>query len=285
MTTTRQSEIRVTTLPSGETVPVLGQGTWNMAEESAARSDEIAALRVGLDLGLTLIDTAEMYADGGAEELLGKAIEGRREEVFIVSKLMPSHATRSGTVRACEKSLRRLGTDHLDLYLLHWPGRVPLKETVAGFQDLVADGKIRYWGVSNFDIDDMNKLIGVDGGNEVATNQVLYNLKRRGIEYDLHPWCASRSIPIMAYSPIEQGELLRSRAVLEIAKRHNATAAQVALAWVLRKDHVIAIPKAGTVEHVRQNRDALHIELSAVDLAELDSSFPPPRRKRPLETS
>lgn len=283
MTTTRQSEVRVTTLPPGETVPILGQGTWYMAEEATARSDEIAALRLGLDLGLTLIDTAEMYADGGAEELVGEAIEGRRDEVFLVSKVLPSHATRSGTIRACEQSLRRLRTDRLDLYLLHWPGRAPLRETVAGFQDLIADGKIRYWGVSNFDIDDMNKLIRVDGGNEVATNQVLYNLKRRGIEYELLPWCASRSIPIMAYSPIEQGKLLRNRAVLAIAKRHNATAAQIALAWVLRNDHIIAIPKAGTVEHVRQNRDSLDIELTSLDLAALDESFPPPRRKQALE--
>jgi diketogulonate reductase-like aldo/keto reductase len=254
-----------------------------MAEESAKREREIAALRLGLDLGLTLIDTAELYADGGAEKLVGEAIEGRREEVFLVSKVLPSHATRSGTIRACEKSLRRLRTDRIDLYLLHWRENVPLSETVAGFQDLVADGKIRFWGVSNFDVDDMEELFDVTGGNEVAANQVLYNLKRRGIEYDLLPWCASRSIPIMAYSPIEQGKLLRDRTLLSVAKRHGATPAQIALAWVLRKDHVIAIPKAGTVEHVRQNREALDIELDAVDLAALDTSFPPPSRKKPLE--
>src|SRR5882762_8630720 len=277
MSTTTKIAIRATKLPSGEAVPVLGQGTWHLAEDPSRRADEIAALRLGLDLGLTLVDTAEMYADGGSEELVGEAIDGRRDEVFLVSKVLPSHATRSGTVRACKQSLRRLGTDRLDLYLLHWRGRTPLSETVAGFRDLVADGLIRHWGVSNFDVDDMTELFSVPNGSEVSTNQVLYNLAHRGIEYDLLPWCQSRSIPIMAYSPIQQGRLLRNRSVMEVAKRHGATPAQIALAWVLRQDHVIAIPKAGTVDHVRQNRDALDIQLSALDLAALDSAFPPPK--------
>jgi diketogulonate reductase-like aldo/keto reductase len=283
MSTTTKTAIRATKLPSGEAVPALGQGTWHLAEDPSRHSDEIAALRLGLDLGMTLIDTAEMYADGGSEELVGEAIAGRRDEVFLVSKVLPSHATRSGTIRACKQSLGRLGTDRLDLYLLHWRGRTPLSETVAGFLDLVADGLIRYWGVSNFDVDDMTELFGVPHGSEVATDQVLYNLARRGIEYDLLPWCQTRSIPIMAYSPIEQGRLLRNRGVIEVAKRHGATPAQIALAWVLHNDHVIAIPKAGTVEHVRQNRDSLELQLSALDLAALDSAFPPPRRKQPLD--
>jgi diketogulonate reductase-like aldo/keto reductase len=283
MSTTTKNAIRATKLPSGEAVPVLGQGTWHLAEDPSKRADEIAALRLGLDLGMTLVDTAEMYADGGSEELVGEAIDGRRDEVFLVSKVLPSHATRSGTVRACKQSLRRLGTDRLDLYLLHWRERTPLRETVAGFRDLVGDGLIRHWGVSNFDVDDMTELLSVTNPSDVATDQVLYNLTRRGIEYDLLPWCVSRSIPIMAYSPIEQGRLLRNRSVIEIAKRHGATPAQIALAWVLRQDHVIAIPKAGTVEHVRQNRDALDIQLSALDLAALDSAFPPPKRKHPLD--
>jgi diketogulonate reductase-like aldo/keto reductase len=275
--------LRVTKLPSGEAVPILGQGTWHLAEDPASRSDEIAALRLGLDLGMTLIDTAEMYGDGGSEKLVGEAIDGRRDEVFLVSKVLPSHATRNGTIRACKQSLRRLGTDRLDLYLLHWRESVPLSETVDGFRELIADGMIRYWGVSNFDVDDMTELFGVAGGAEAATDQVLYNLKRRGIEYDLLPWCRNRSIPIMAYSPIEQGKLLRHPTVTAVAKRHGVTPAQVALAWVLRSDDVIAIPKAATTEHIRQNREALDFRLSALDLAALDTAFPPPTRKKALE--
>jgi diketogulonate reductase-like aldo/keto reductase len=254
-----------------------------MAEDRGRRADEIAALRLGVDLGLTLVDTAEMYADGGSEELVGEAIAGRRDEVFLVSKVLPVHATRHGTIRACKQSLRRLGTDRIDLYLLHWRGSVPLRDTVEGFLDLVADGLIRYWGVSNFDVDDMIELLGVPNGSEVQTNQVLYNLMCRGIEYDLLPWCVNRSIPIMAYSPIEQGRLLRDPNVVAVARRHGVTPAQIALAWVLRNDHVIAIPKAGTPEHVRENREALDIEFSALDFAALDSAFPPPTEKQPLE--
>jgi diketogulonate reductase-like aldo/keto reductase len=232
---------------------------------------------------MTVIDTAEMYGDGAAEELVGKATEGRRKEVFLVSKVLPHHATRTGTIDACERSLARLGTDYLDLYLLHWRGSIPLEETLAGFADLVRMGKIRYWGVSNFDTADMEELLRLPGGSDVATNQVLYNLTRRGVEYDLLPWCEQRNIPVMAYSPVEQGRLLKDPVVMAIAALHNATPAQIALAWVLRQDRIIAIPKAGTPEHVKENRKALDIDLTEADLAELDRAFPPPTRKVPLE--
>ncbi|OJY18628.1 MAG: oxidoreductase [Myxococcales bacterium 68-20] len=269
-------------LPSGESIPVLGQGTWCMAERVGRRNEELAALRLGLDLGMTLIDTAEMYADGAAEELVGEAITGRRDEVFLVSKVLPQHASRRGTIGACTNSLRRLRTDRLDLYLLHWRESVALDETVDAFRTLMREGKIRHWGVSNLDIDDMQELIEL-GGEEVATDQVLYNLSRRGIEYDLLPWCRERRIPIMAYSPIEQGRLLAHPPLKVIAEKHGATPAQVALAWVLRHRGVAAIPKAGTREHVRENRAALEIRLDRDDLAMLDEAFPPPTEKRPLE--
>jgi len=254
-----------------------------MAESKRRRVEEIAALRTGLDLGLTLIDTAEMYADGGAEELVAEAIEGRRDQVFIVSKVLPSHATRRGTVAACERSLRRLQTDRIDLYLLHWREDTPLAQTLEGFEQLLAAGKIRYWGVSNFDIADMDELVALPGGRAAATDQVLYNLSRRGIEHQLLPWCRQRRIPIMAYSPFEEGPLVRGRALQAVARRHNASAAQVALAWVVRQDGVIAIPKAGTPEHVRENRAALDLRLSTTDLTELDRAFPPPSRPTTLD--
>jgi diketogulonate reductase-like aldo/keto reductase len=277
------SAVRNTTFPDGAPVPVLGQGTWGMAEGKHRREHEIQALRVGLDLGMTLIDTAEMYADGGAETLVGEAIHGRREQVFLVSKVLPNNATRAGTLRACERSLRRLKTDHLDLYLLHWRGRVPLEETISAFETLHRDGKIRYWGVSNFDISDMGELESIAAGKAVATDQVLYNLTRRGNEYDLLPWCRRHHIPVMAYSPIEQGRMLDHPTLRKIAQRHEATAAQVALAWVLRQEKVIAIPRAGVEEHVRQNRGALDLALSDEDLANLDRDFPPPSEPQPLE--
>jgi diketogulonate reductase-like aldo/keto reductase len=283
MATSVAAAVRTTKLPSGEAVPVLGQGTWMMAEGRHPAAQEIAALRLGIELGMTLIDTAEMYADGGAEELVGAAIAGRRDEVFLVSKVMPQNATRTGTIAACERSLRRLRTDVIDLYLLHWRGTPPLKGTLEAFEQLMHAKKIRSWGVSNFDVDDMEELIALPGGRAVATDQVLYNLTRRGIEWDLLPWCHERNIPIMAYSPIEQGELLGHRTLREVAKRHEATPAQVALAWVIRRDGVIAIPKAGSEAHVRDNRGALDIRLSKEDLAALDRAFPPPARKRPLE--
>jgi diketogulonate reductase-like aldo/keto reductase len=270
-------------LPSGELVPVLGQGTWHLAENPARSGDELAALRRGLDLGMTLIDTAEMYADGAAELLVGRAIAGRRDEVFLVSKVLPHHATRSGTVAACEASLRRLGTDHLDLYLLHWPGRVPLTQTLAGFADLQAAGLIRHWGVSNFDVAQMTNLVTLPGGSTVATDQILYNLTRRGPEYDLLPWLREHGVPVMAYSPIEQGRLLAHAAVLEVAARHDATTAQVALAWVLGHEGVIAIPGSGNPDHVEENRRALDVELTPQDLADLDEAFPPPLYPQPLD--
>jgi diketogulonate reductase-like aldo/keto reductase len=275
--------LRTAELPSGETVPILGQGTWHMAEDPRRRKDEITALRAGIDLGLTLIDTAEMYADGDAEALVGEAIDGRRSEVFLVSKVLPENATARGTVAACERSLGRLGTDYLDLYLLHWRGSVPLKATLEAFAVLIAAGKIRHWGVSNFDVGDMDDLWDTPGGRTVSTDQILYNLTRRGIEYGLMPWCRRHRIPIMAYAPVEQGRLLGHPALRRVAERHRATPAQVALAWVLRQDGVIAIPKAATVEHVHENRRALDLELTQEDLAALDRAFPPPTRALPLE--
>jgi diketogulonate reductase-like aldo/keto reductase len=273
----------VVTLPSGEQVTALGQGTWYLGDDPRRRAEEIAALRLGLDLGLTVVDTAEMYGDGASEELVGEAVAGRRDEVFLVDKVLPHHATRAGTVRACQDSLRRLRTDRIDLYLLHWRGRVPLAETLAGFADLVDAGAIRYWGVSNFDRDDMEQLYGLPGGAAVATDQVLYNLTRRGPEYDLLPWCGEHRVPVMAYSPIEQGRLLAEPALTEVARRHGATPAQVALAWVLHRDATIAIPKAGDPEHVRENAAARDLALTGDDLEALDAAFPPPRRPQPLE--
>jgi diketogulonate reductase-like aldo/keto reductase len=268
-------------LPSGETIPALGMGTWMMAENPSRRAGEIAALRAGVDLGLTLIDTAEMYGSGVAESLVGEAVSGRRDEVFLVSKVLPSNASVNGTVRACEASLRRLGTDRIDLYLLHWRGRVPLAQTLDGFAALAEAGKIRHWGVSNLDLADMRELTALPGFCQ--TNQILYNLSRRGPEHDLLPWHASAGIPVMAYSPVEQGRLLDSPALASVARRHNATPAQVALAWVLRLPFVNAIPKAGTVAHVRENAAAVSLRLSEEDFAELDRAFPPPEGPEPLE--
>lgn len=275
--------MRSVTLPSGETVPALGQGTWTMGERPSARAREIATLRAGLDLGLTLIDTAEMYGEGLAEALVAEAIEGRRDEVFIVSKVYPHNASRRGVAAACERSLARLATDRIDLYLLHWRGSVPLAETVRGFEDLQRAGKIRHWGVSNLDLADMRELWSVPGGAQAATNQLLYNLDRRGIEWDLLPWLRERGVPVMAYSPIEQGRLLRHRGLRAFAQRHGMTQAQAALAWLLRRDDVIAIPKASSPERVKENAGALAHRLEAAQLAELDALFPPPDRAVPLE--
>ena len=271
------------TLPSGETISALGQGTWHFAERPERRTSEITSLRLGIDLGMTVIDTAEMYADGAAEVLVGEAIADRRDDVFLVSKVLPHHATRRGTVLACQASLRRLGTDHLDLYLLHWRGPIPLEETLAGFADLVAAGLVRYWGVSNFETPDMVDLERLSRGRAVTTNQVLYNLSRRAPEYDLLPWCRAHSTPIMAYSPIEQGRILHHPAVVEVAHRHRATTAQVALAWVLRFEDVNAIPRAATPEHVWENAAAAELQLTMADFIILDAAFPPPRDKVPLE--
>jgi diketogulonate reductase-like aldo/keto reductase len=279
----REETIRAIKLPSGEVIPVLGQGTWGMAEDPRRRKAEVAALRLGLDLGMTLIDTAEMYADGAAEVVVAEAIAGRRDEVFLVSKVLPANATRQGTIAACERSLRRLETDRLDLYLLHWRGQTPLAETLEAFAALVKAGKVRHWGVSNCDVSDLEELVGVPGGAAVGTDQVLYNLTRRGIEYDLLPWCQKRNVPIMAYSPIEQGRLLAHPELKKVAARYGATAAQAALAWVLRQDGVVIIPKAGTMEHVRENRTALDLRLTTEDFVALDRAFPPPIGPRALE--
>lgn len=270
-------------LPSGQDVPALGQGTWFMGDQPDLKAEEIKALRRGIDLGMTLIDTAEMYGNGAAEVLVGAAICDCRDDVFLVSKVLPSHASREETIAACEGSLQRLGTDRIDLYLLHWRGQIPLAETIEAFEQLVSAGKIRHWGVSNLDPGDMQELVGASGGGAVQTNQVLYNLSRRGIEFDLLPWCRSRNIPIMAYSPIEQGRLLSHPALSAIAKAHNATPAQIALAWLLRQEGVIAIPKAGRMSHVEENRRALDVTLSDDDLAALDRAFPPPSGPTPLE--
>lgn len=265
-------------LSDGTKVPALGQGTWMMAEVPARRRDEIGALQAGIDLGLTLIDTAEMYGDGAAETLVGEAIAGRRDQVFLVSKVLPENASRAGTIAACERSLRRLGTECLDLYLLHWRGRHPLAETVAGFEVLIAAGKIRRWGVSNLDVDDMAEL-----GARPATNQVLYNPARRGIEFDLLPYCRQGGVPVMAYSPVEQGRLLGHAGLRRLAAARGITVAQLTLAWVMRERDVIAIPKAGTAAHVAENRAAAALALSADELAEIDRMFAPPAKRRPLE--
>ncbi len=279
-----QPGVRTVALPSGERIPALGLGTWHMAEDPRRRKAERAALARGLDLGLRLVDTAELYADGAAEELVAEAIAGRRDEVFLVTKVLPSNASRARTVAACERSLRRLGTDRIDLYLLHWRGSVPLEETVEAFQALERAGKIRHWGVSNLDVADLEELVGGSpAGRRVQADQVLYNLGRRGIELDLLPWLRARRIPVMAYTPLEQGRLLGEPALRAVARRHGATPAQVALAWVLRGEGVVAIPKAGTRAHVEEDRAALDLRLGPQDLAELDRAFPPPAGKRPLE--
>ena len=274
--------IKTVKLPNGTIVPALGQGTWMMGEGRHTRPQEVRALQLGLDLGMTLIDTAEMYANGIAEEITGEAIAGRREEVFLVSKVLPNHASRSATIAACERSLKRLKVETIDLYLLHWRGGYALEDTITGFDALLKAGKIRSWGVSNFDVEDMEDLLKA-GGKGCAANQVLYNLTRRGIEYDLIPWSAGHAIPLMAYSPIEQGRLTRNRELQRIADRHRATPAQIALAFVLLQPGMIAIPKAGSEDHVRDNAAAADIALTAEDLRDLDLAFPPPRRRQPLE--
>lgn len=270
-------------LPSGEQVSALGQGTWRMGEDRAIRAEEIATLRFGLDLGLTLIDTAEMYGEGRAEELIGEALKGRRDEAFLVSKVYPHNASRQGAVAACERSLRRLGTDRLDLYLLHWRGNVPFAETMEAFTALQRAGKIRHYGVSNLDLADMQELWSGPEGSAIATNQLLYNLARRGIEWDLLPWLRAHRIPLMAYSPIEQAKLVHNPKLIAFAQRHGKTSAQAALAWLLAADDIIAIPKSSHRERLKENAGALAHPLTAAQLSELDRLFPPPKRSRPLE--
>ncbi len=270
-------------LPSGERVPALGLGTWKMGEAARRRAAEVAALKLGLDLGMTLIDTAEMYGEGEAEAIVGAAIAGRRDQVFLVSKVYPHNASRSGTLAACERSLKRLKVEAIDLYLLHWRGDIALAETVAAFETLVTAGKIRHWGVSNLDTEDMAALAALKGGTACATDQVIYNLTRRGIEWSLLPACRARKMPVMAYSPLEQGRMAAKAGLKQVAQRHGATPLQIALAWVLHQDGVIAIPKATDPEHVRANRAAADIALSPEDLAALDRAFPPPKRETPLQ--
>ena len=268
-------------LPSGEQVPALGMGTWMIGEKRSARAEEIATLQRGIDLGMTLIDTAEMYGEGGAEEVVGEAIAGRRDGVFLVSKVYPHNASRRGAVAACERSLKRMRVETIDLYLLHWRGSVPLAETVDAFEALRRAGKIRHWGVSNCDVDDLEELGPALA--DCATDQVLYSLEHRGAEFDLLPFCAARRMPVMAYSPVGQGgRLLRHRALAEVAARHGATPAQVAIAWTLRDANVVSIPKAADAAHVRLNAAARDIALTAEDLATLDAGFAPPNRKRGL---
>ena len=274
--------MKTVTLPGGEKVPALGQGTWMMGERHDRRADELAALRAGVELGMTLIDTAEMYGDGAAETLIGEALGDMRDRLFLVSKAYPQNASRKRLGHACEGSLKRLGTDRLDLYLLHWRGSVPLGETVEAMEALKSAGKVRHWGVSNLDTDDMEELVAASGG-ACATDQILYNLTRRGAEHDLLPWLAEHDMPAMAYSPVEQGRLLTDRSLAQVAKTIGAKPAQVALAWAMRHDGVIAIPKAGSVAHVQENRAAADLTLSDADLAALDTAFPRPRTRHPLE--
>ena len=275
--------MRKVALPSGEHVPAFGQGTWRMGEDRAIRAEEIETLRLGLDLGATLIDTAEMYGEGRAEELIGEAIEGRRDDAFLVSKVYPHNASRRGTVAACDRSLRRLGTDRIDLYLLHWRGSVPLSETMEAFVALQQAGKIRHYGVSNLDLQDMQELWTVPGGSAVATDQLLYNLARRGIEWDLLPWLRERHVPVMAYSPIEQAKLACGRELANFARRWDMTPAQAALAWLLASDDVIVIPKTSRRERLKENFGALDHRLTPAQVAELDRLFPPPTGPRSLE--
>jgi len=276
--------MRTVRLPDGTDVPALGQGTWHMGERRTAAKAEVAALKLGIDLGMTLIDTAEMYGNGGAEEVVAEAVQGQRDKLFIVSKVYPHNASRSGVVAACERSLKRLRIDRIDLYLLHWRGNHPLSETVEGFGALHAKGMIRYWGVSNFDARDMEQVQRLPGGQQCATDQVLYHVGSRGIEFDLLPWCSQHRMPLMAYSPVGQGgRLLQSRALTAVARRHKATPAQIAIAWTMRHGNVISIPKASYPAHVRENAAAGAIELTTEDFAAIDAEFPPPAGRQSLD--
>lgn len=280
--------MKTVALPGGETVPALGIGTWRMGESARSRRAEVDAVRFALEIGYRLIDSAEMYGEGGAEEVVGEALAAgpvRRDQVFLVSKVYPHNASRTGTIAACERSLKRLRTDRIDLYLLHWRGQVALQETVTAFEHLRERGKIRHWGVSNFDLDDLRELWAVDDGERCAANQVWYSASQRGIEFDLLPWQRQHRLPVMAYCPIDQGALAASRPLQAIARGRGVTAAQVALAWTLRQPDVIAIPKAVQAAHLRDNLAAASIELSAAELAQIDAAFPPPARKRRLAMS
>jgi diketogulonate reductase-like aldo/keto reductase len=277
------ASIKSLKLSSGQAIPVLGMGTWQMGENDRDRPSEVAALRHGLELGLSLIDTAEMYGEGGAELVIAEAIAGRRADVFLTSKVYPYNASMKGAIEACERSLRRLNTDYLDLYLLHWRSSVPLEETLGAFQKLHQSGKIHSYGVSNFDTKDMKKAVSIPGGKEIVTNQVLYNLMRRGVEWDLLPWCRQQNIPIMAYSPIEQGRLLQNQTLRSIATDRQVSTAEVAIAWLLHQDQVIVIPKSSNIAHMEKNRAALDLKLTIEELQMLDAAFPAPKRSVPLE--
>lgn len=274
--------MKTVALPSGERVPALGLGTWKLGERKRSAAAEVGAIRHALQIGYRLIDTAEMYGEGGAEEIVGEAIAGRRDELFIVTKVYPHNASRRGAIAACERSLKRLRTDRIDLYLLHWRGAVPLAETVDAFEHLKRDGRIRHWGVSNFDVADLQELWSLADGAHCAANQVYYSVSRRGIEYELLPWQRAQRVPTMAYSPIDEGALARNSALAQIGKAHGASAAQIALAWALSRPDVIAIPKAVQLEHLRQNFAAASLRLSADELARIDRQFPPPRGRTPL---
>jgi diketogulonate reductase-like aldo/keto reductase len=276
-------EMKTVAFPNGTKAPALGLGTWNIGDRADKREQEIAAIRRALDLGMTVIDTAEMYGEGASEELVGEAIAGRRPEVFLVSKVYPHHATRKGATAACERSLQRLRTDYLDLYLLHWRGSVPLAETLGAFAALQQAGKIRAFGVSNFDTADLQEAWALPEGNRITCNQILYNLTRRSVEHDLLPFCRDHRIPVMAYSPVEQGRLLNNKALLGIAHERNKTPSQIALAWLLAQPEVMAIPKSGNPKHVEENRAAADLLLSTEELAALENAFPRPKQRKPLE--
>ena len=274
--------MRTLTLKNGDRVPVLGLGTWRMGERAQQRSAEVKALQAGIDLGMTLIDTAEMYGDGGAEEVVGEAIRGRRDQLYLVSKVLPGNASRKGTVAACEASLKRLGTDRLDLYLLHWRGSYPLADTLAAFQDLLTAGKIKAFGVSNFDLRDMQEWLALAEGDRCLVNQVQYNIASRGIDFDLLPWCRKQDIAVMAYCPLAQGDIPAENGLAKVAKRHGATPAQIMLAWCLRHPNVLAVPKSSQPQRLAENAKAAEISLSAEDLADLDRDFPAPKRAESL---
>jgi len=274
--------------PDGTTVPAIGQGTWYMGERNSDLRAEVRALQQGLDAGMTLIDTAEMYADGGAERVVGEAIAGRRDAAFLVSKVYPHHAGGAKAIAACEQSLKRLKTECIDLYLLHWRGSIPLHDTVAAMETLQASGKIRRWGVSNLDTDDMQALWKIPGGQACMTNQVLYHAAARGIEFDLLPWCEEHSVPVMAYCPLAQAgklrhDVLTSAVMQDIARARGVSSSQVALAWVTRTGNVIAIPKAVQPQHVKDNAAALTLSLTEDEIARIDAAFPAPNHKTPLD--
>ncbi len=275
--------MKTVTFPNGSIVPALGQGTWGMGEGISPEDIEADSLRAGLDLGLKLIDTAEMYGNGGSERVVGKALVGRRDDAFVVSKVLPSHASRKGTIEACERSLKNLKIEKIDLYLLHWQSSVPLSETVEALEKLVTQGKIGAWGVSNFDTALMENLAQIAAKGHIATNQILYNLSRRGPEFDLIPWCEDHNIPVMAYAPIEQGRIMKDRDLLELARKLNVAPSVLALAWVIRNPLMIAIPKTSSIKHLHENAKALALTLDHDVLRALDKIFLPPTRKQPLE--